>query len=66
MVAQDKLSKPQEKKNTAKPKKDTRKWCESEACSESESEPNKGNEKGKLIIDVEPNTTVANTKIQKD
>ena len=27
-VAQDNLSRPQEKNNTAKPKKDTRKWCE--------------------------------------
>ena len=39
---------------------------ESDACSDSESEPNKGNDKGKQIIDVEPNATVATTKIQKD
>ena len=28
MVAQDNLSKPQAKNNTAKPKKDMEKWCE--------------------------------------
>ena len=38
----------------------------SDACSDSESELEKGNEKGKQIIDVEPNTTVATTKIQKE
>ena len=83
---------PQEKKNTAKPKKDTGKWCEfhksstcntsecqakqslvaemrafeSDAWSESESGPDKGNDKGKQIIDAEPNATVATTKIQKE
>ena len=39
---------------------------ESEACSESESEPDKGNEKGKQIIDAEPNATISTTKIQKE
>ena len=39
---------------------------ESNAYSDSESKPNKVNEKGKQIIDVEPNATVATTKIQKE
>eukprot|EP00253_Pinus_taeda_P001830 PITA_01830 len=42
------------------------KVSESDACSNSESKPNKGNEKGKQIIDAEPNTIVATTKIQKE
>lgn len=33
------------------------------ACSDFESEANKGNEKGKQIIDVEPNATIATMKI---
>ena len=33
------------------------------ACFESESKTDKGNEKGKHIIDVEPSSTVATTKI---
>ena len=92
MVAQESLPRTQAKNNTAKPKKDTGKWCEfhkssthntsecqtkqslvvemraseSDACSESESEPDKGNDKGTLIIDVEPNDTIATMKIQKE
>jgi hypothetical protein len=42
------------------------KASESDACSDSESEPDKGNDRGKQIIDVEPNATVATTKIQKE
>ena len=43
-----------------------RRASELDACSNSESEPDKGNEKGKHIIDVEPNATVATMKIQKE
>ena len=39
---------------------------ESDACSDSESEPDKVNDKGKQIIDAEPNSTVATTKIRKE
>ena len=39
---------------------------ESDACSDSESGPDKGNEKGKQIIDVKPNATVATAKVQKE
>ena len=39
---------------------------ELDACSDSESEPEKGNDKGKQIIDAEPNATVATTKIHKE
>ena len=42
------------------------KYSESDACLDSESEPNKGNDKGKNIIDVEPNATIATMKIQKE
>jgi hypothetical protein len=42
------------------------KASESDACSDSESEPDKGNDRGKQIIDAEPNTTIATTKIQKE
>ena len=38
----------------------------SDACSNFESELDKGNDKGKHIIDVEPNATVATSKIQKE
>jgi hypothetical protein len=39
---------------------------ESDACSDSESKPDKGNDRGKQIIDVEPNAIIATTKIQKE
>jgi hypothetical protein len=39
---------------------------ESDACSDSESEPDKGNDRGKQIIDAEPNAIVSTTKIQKE
>ncbi len=39
------------------------KSLESDACSDSESELDKGNEKGKQIIDVEPNFIIATMKI---
>jgi hypothetical protein len=39
---------------------------ELDACSDSEPEPDKGNDRGKQIIDAEPNATVATTKIQKE
>eukprot|EP00253_Pinus_taeda_P023283 PITA_23283 len=42
------------------------KVSESDACSDSESEPDKGYEKGKQIIDADPSTTVATAKIQKN
>lgn len=42
------------------------KASESYACYDSESEPNKGNEKGKEIINTKPNITVATMKIQKE
>ena len=42
------------------------KVSESDACSYSESKPDKGNDKGKHIIDVDPNATVATAKIQKN
>jgi hypothetical protein len=41
------------------------KASKSDACSDSESEPDKGNEKGKQIIDAEPSATISTTKIQK-
>jgi hypothetical protein len=41
------------------------KASESDASSESELEPDKGNDRGKHIIYVDPNTTVATMKIQK-
>jgi len=39
---------------------------ESDACFNPESELEKANDKGKQIIDVEPNVTVATAKIQKN
>jgi len=42
------------------------KASESDACFDTESEPNKGNGKGKQIIDAEPNTTIAIAKVQKN
>jgi hypothetical protein len=44
---------------------DELKASELNASSDSESEPDKGNERGKQIIDEEPNATVATMKIQK-
>jgi len=38
----------------------------SNACSDPKSKPNKGNGKGKQIIDTEPSATVATTKVQKN
>ena len=42
------------------------KASESYAYSDTESEPKKGNDRGKKIIDAEPSATVATTKIQKE
>jgi hypothetical protein len=42
------------------------KASESDACSDSESEPDKGNDRGKQIINAKPNAIVATTKIQKE
>ena len=42
------------------------KASESNAYSDTESEPQKGNDRGKKIIDAEPNATIATTKIQKE
>ena len=39
---------------------------ESDAYFDIESEPKKGNDRGKKIIDAEPNATIATTKIQKE
>ena len=39
---------------------------ESDAYSNTESEPEKGNDRGKNIIDAEPNTIVSTMKIQKE
>ena len=39
---------------------------ESNACSDPKSELDKGNDKGKWIIDAEPNATVSTTKIKKN
>ena len=42
------------------------KASESDAYSDTESKPKKGNDKGKKIIDADPNSTVATMKIQKE
>ena len=42
------------------------KASESDAYSDTESEPEKGNDRGKKIIDLEPNATVSTTNIQKE
>ena len=42
------------------------KASELDACSDPESEPDKGNGKGKQIIDAEPSAIVATAKIQKN
>jgi hypothetical protein len=42
------------------------KASESDACSDSKPEPDKGNDRGKQIIDAEPNAIVATMKIQKE
>ena len=98
MATQDNFPKPQEKRNTVKPKKEAGKLCEfhkspthntsecrakqslvaeikaskSDAYFDTESEPEKGNDKGKTIIDAEPNATIdprrskrKNKKIQR-
>ena len=39
---------------------------ESDAYSNTELEPKKGNDRGKNIINVDPNSTVVTTKIQKE
>jgi hypothetical protein len=42
------------------------KASELDACSDSESEHENGNDRGKYIIDADPNATIATTKIQKE
>ena len=42
------------------------KASESDAYSDIESKPEKGNDRGNKIIDAEPNTTIATMKIQKE
>lgn len=42
------------------------KASELDTCSDSESEPDKRNDKGKQIIDVDSSAIVATTKIQKN
>ena len=39
---------------------------ESDAYSDTKSKPEKGNDRGKKIIDAEPNATVSTMKIQKE
>ena len=42
------------------------KASELDACSDSESELDKGNDRGNQIIDAEPNATISTMKIQKE
>ena len=42
------------------------KASKSDACSDPESEPDKGNDKVKQIVDAEPSATISTTKIQKN
>ena len=42
------------------------KASESDAHSNTESDPEKGNDRGNKIINVEPKSTIATTKIQKE
>ena len=42
------------------------KASESDAYSDTKSEPEKGNDKGKKIIDAKPNATISTTKIQRE
>ena len=42
------------------------KASESDTYSDTKSEPEKGNDRGKKIIDAEPNATIATTKINKE
>ena len=42
------------------------KASESDVYSDIESEPEKGNDRGKTIINVKPNSTISTTKIQKE
>ena len=42
------------------------KASKSNACSNPELEPDKGNDKGKKIVDADPNAIVATTKLQRE
>ena len=42
------------------------KASESDAYSDTKSEPENGNDRGKNIIDAEPNATISTTNIQKE
>jgi len=42
------------------------KTSESNACSNSDSEPDNGNDNGRQIIDADPNATIATMNIQKE
>eukprot|EP00253_Pinus_taeda_P027723 PITA_27723 len=65
-VTQNNPSKPQEKNNTTKPKKDIGKLCEFHKSPTHNTKPDKENGKGKQIIDADPSTTIATAKIQKN